>query len=389
MCGICGFNWNDEALVTSMTDVMTHRGPDQHGVYCANEVSLGHRRLSIIDLSEQGRQPMSNEDGSVMLVFNGEIYNFLELRAKLEAAGHTFISNSDSEVIVHGYEEYGVEVLDKLRGMFGLAIWDARKKRIFLARDRIGIKPLYYYFDGKRLVFGSEIKAILECRDVPRELNRQALYDYIGFEFVPAPQTMYQNINKLPAGHYLTLTDGRLDIREYWDLKFNQDQTLLSYDEEVEKQRELLDYAVKSHLVSDVPLGVFLSGGLDSSAIVAMMRRHISGPLKTFTIGYQDKTFSELDYAAQVAEYFDTDHKVLMIDDMKPDYVEKALWHLDEPMTDLSAVPLYLVCKQAKEHVTVCLSGEGGERSQRGLGPIMFRTTWLETSARMNPTPSG
>lgn len=366
MCGICGFNWNDEELVNLMNNRLVHRGPDQAGIYCTTNCSLGHRRLSIIDLSEHGRQPMFNEDKTLCLVFNGEIYNFQELKKALLQKGHLFTSSSDSEVILHAYEEYGLGVLERLRGMFAFAIYDQRADRIFLARDRIGIKPLYYYYKDGRLVFASEIKAILEDRNIRREVNHQALYDYLGFEFVPAPETMFQDIYKLPAGHYLCLEQGKITVREYWDLKMGDDRPGISYEEAVEKQKFLLDEAVRTHLISDVPLGVFLSGGLDSSAIVAMMRRHVSGPLKTFTIGYHDKTFSELDYAAQVAQHCDTEHQVLMLDDIRPEYVEKALYHLDEPMTDLSTVPLYLLCRQVRDHVTVCLSGEGADESYAG-----------------------
>ncbi len=367
MCGICGFTWRDEALVAKMNGVMAHRGPDQDGTYAAEGISLGHRRLSIIDLSDHGRQPMTNEDGAVRLVFNGEIYNYQDLKPELERRGHRFASHTDSEVIVHAYEEYGVDCVDKLRGMFAFAIWDAGRQQLFIARDRIGIKPLYYSLHGGRLIFASEIKAILENPDVPRELNHQALYDYLGFEFVPAPETMFRGILKLPAGHHLIHRRGDTRVTRYWDLSLKPNAEHLHYGEAVERQRELLDHAVKSHLMSDVPLGVFLSGGLDSSALVAMMRRHIPGRLRTFTIGYADKTFSELDYAQQVADVFQTDHQVLMIDsNLKPDYVERALWHLDEPMTDLSSVPLFLVCEQARKHVTVCLSGEGGDESYAG-----------------------
>lgn len=365
MCGICGINWRAPDLVAAMTREMTHRGPDQEGFFSDDQVSLGHRRLSIIDLSEQGRQPLQNEDGSVHLVHKGEIYNFRELRSRLEARGHRFSSQTDSEVILHAYEEYGTGCLEKLRGMFAFAIWDAAKQVLFLARDRIGIKPLYYHYSGNRLTFASEIKSILKNPAVPRELNRQALFDYLGFEFVPAPETMFSGIHKLPAGHFLLFQEGNLTVESYWDLRFTP-QTELSYSAAAERQMELLDDAVRSHLVSDVPLGVFLSGGLDSSALVAMMRRHIPGPLKTFTIGYRDRTFSELEYAKQVADYFGTEHTVLYIDGMKPEYVERALWHLDEPMTDLSAVPLFLVCREARKHVTVCLSGEGGDESFAG-----------------------
>lgn len=384
MCGICGFNWNDEALAEKMAAVMTHRGPDQFGVFSDDSVSLAHRRLSIIDLSEQGRQPMTNEDGTLHLAFNGEIYNFQELRERLEGKGHVFASRSDSEVILHAYEEYGMDVLQHLRGMFAIALWDAPRKRLLLARDRIGIKPLYYYNEGGKLVFGSEIKSLLEYVGIPRELNHQALYDYLGFEFVAAPDTMFRGIHKLPAGHALLMENGATSIVQYWDLSFSAVERPATYEEAVEKEQALLEEAVKSHLVSDVPLGVFLSGGLDSSALVAMMRRHITGPLRTFTIGYEDKSFSELDYAKIVADQFDTEHHVLMIDTLKPDYVEEALWHLDEPMTDLSAVPLFLVCREAKKHITVCLSGEGGDESFAGYD--RFKASRLDRYGRILPS---
>ncbi|MCK9174060.1 MAG: asparagine synthase (glutamine-hydrolyzing) [Desulforhopalus sp.] len=366
MCGICGFNWNDEMLARKMAAQIVHRGPNQEGVYVSDEMSLAFRRLSIIDLSENGNQPMFNDDGSVVLVFNGEIYNFRELRHDLEQDGYVFHSNTDSEVIVHGYEKWGDGVLEKLRGMFALAIWDVPRKRLFLARDRIGIKPLYYSFQKGHFLFGSEIKTLLESSRVERRVNYQALYDYLGFEFVPSPETMFAGINKLPAGCSLVYEKGEIKIQRYWDLQFHPGENTLSFDEAVEEFRFQLDFVVKSHLVSDVPLGVFLSGGLDSSCIVALMRRHISGPLRTFTIGYEDKSYSELDYAKIVAEHCDTEHHVLMLDSLKPEYVEQTLWHLDEPMTDLSTIPLYLLCKQAKEHVTVCLSGEGADESLAG-----------------------
>ena len=375
MCGICGFTWQDEALVKRMAAVMAHRGPDQEGWHTEPGLSLGHRRLSIIDLSENGRQPMFSEDGSVVLVFNGEIYNFQELRPDLEARGHRFASNSDSEVIIHGYEAYGIDVIHRLRGMFAFALWDAKTGELFLVRDRIGIKPLYYHQRDSQLAFASEIKAILEYDRVERALNRQALFDYLGFEFVPAPNTMFEGVYKIPAGHYVRWRGGQADLTPYWDLKFNG-RPAPRYEDAVAQQRILLDEAVKSHLVSDVPLGVFLSGGLDSSTIVAMMRRHISGPLRTFTIGYEDKTFSELDYARIVADHFETEHHVLMLDDIRPQYVERALWHLDEPMTDLSTVPLYLLCQKVKEYVTVCLSGEGADESFAGYDRFKASKLW-------------
>ncbi len=366
MCGICGFTGRDPELIETMTDTLTHRGPDQRGTLSFDQVSLGHRRLSIIDLSENGRQPMSSSDGNIHLVFNGEIYNFQELQTELEEKGHHFRSRSDTEVILHGYEEYGIDIIQKLRGMFAIAVWERSRNRLTLVRDRIGIKPLYYTINKGQLLFGSEIKAILADRNVPRKLNRQALYDYLGCEFIPAPDTMFADIHKLPAGHLAIWEHGELNIKQYWDLSMAPAVEPLSYEASVERERELLDEAVQNHLVSDVPLGVFLSGGLDSSALVAMMRRHVPGQLRTFTIGYKDKSFGELEYAKQVADYFDTDHQVLMIDDLDSDYVEKTLWHLDEPMTDLSTVPLYLLCEQARKHVTVCLSGEGGDESFAG-----------------------
>ncbi|MBI3987792.1 MAG: asparagine synthase (glutamine-hydrolyzing) [Lentisphaerae bacterium] len=385
MCGIAGFNWKDEALIARMTDVMAHRGPDQSGFYCDDAVSLGHRRLSIIDLSDNARQPMRNEDASLQLIFNGEIYNFAELRDSLLKKNHRFLSRSDSEVILHAYEEYGRDCLRHLRGMFAFALWDRRRQALFLARDRIGIKPLYYYFHAGRLIFASEIKAILRHPDVQRELNHQALYDYIGFEFVGAPDTMFRNIFKIPAGHTLWFQNGVPEVRPYWELSFAPHPGDITRQDAEERELELLDHAVKSHLVSDVPLGVFLSGGLDSSALVAMMRRHITGPLRTFTIGYPDKSYSELDYAKIVSDRFGTEHHVLMIESVSQDTIEKALWHLDEPMTDLSTVPLYLICQKAREQVTVCLSGEGGDESFAGYD--RFKASKANRWYRLIPRP--
>lgn len=385
MCGICGFNWNNKELIKSMMDEMFHRGPDQNGIYSTNDISLGHRRLSIIDLSEDGRQPMSNEDGSIQLVYNGEIYNFIGLREELMKRGHRFISQSDSEVIIHAYEEDGIDCVKRFNGMFAFAIWDQKEKSLLLVRDRIGIKPLYYYYKDGRFVFASEIKAILKDREVVRELNPEALYYYLGFEFVPAPGTMFKYIYKLPAGHYLLLKDGRLEVKQYWDLKFSAHNGINISPKDIrDKELEHIEKAVKSHLVSDVPLGVFLSGGLDSSAIVAMMRRHITGPLRTFTIGYPDKSFSELDYAKKVSEYFATEHHVLMIDSVTKEDIEKVLWHLDEPMTDLSTIPLFLICKMAKREVTVCLSGEGGDESFAGYD--RFKASKADKYYRLIPS---
>jgi len=359
MCGICGFTWPDTFLGEKCTREIRHRGPDQSGVFAAEGITLGHRRLSIIDLSEQGRQPMTNEDGSLQLVFNGEIYNFVELRETLIKQGHRFSSQADSEVILHGYEEWGDDCLQHLRGMFALALWDRNQQRLLVARDRLGIKPLYYYHRAGRFAFASEIKGLLAIPEIPREVNRQALYDYLGYEFVPSPATMFAGIYKLPPGHLLEFSQGRLDVRPYWDLTFTSNWT--APDEAVEALRDLLRDTVRLHLISDVPLGVFLSGGLDSSTLVALMRSLGVTPLRTFSIGYPDPSFSELPYAQMVAERFETDHQVLMIPEVTSEDLEAAVWHLDEPMTDLSALPLFLVCREARKHVTVCLSGEGGD----------------------------
>jgi asparagine synthase (glutamine-hydrolysing) len=362
MCGICGFNWKDEPLARRMAETIAHRGPDQEGFFCSDEWTLGHRRLSIIDLTEHGRQPLANETGTVQVVFNGEIFNFAEIREDLIRKGHRFVGHADTEVIVHGYEEYGMDVVQKFRGMFAFALLDRETNTLHLVRDRLGIKPLYYWTDGRQFAFASEIKALLRHPGVPRELNRPALFAYLGFEFVPAPDTMFRGIRKLPAGHRLQWQNGRMEVAPYWDLDFSKTIEPQTTEREViERIRELLEVAVAYRLISDVPLGAFLSGGLDSSAIVAMMRRHINGPLRTYSIGYPDKTFSELDYAQIIADAFGTEHHVLMIEGLTEELIEKSIWHLDEPMTDLSSIPLMLICREARQTVTVCLSGEGGD----------------------------
>lgn len=361
MSGICGFNWRDPELGRRMAGVLAHRGPDQEGVWCDEFVTLAHRRLGVIDLSAAAQQPMGNEDGSVQVVSSGTIFNFAELRVELEGKGHRFRSHSDAEVIVHGYEEWGFEVVHKLIGSFAIGLWDIPRKRLWLVRDRIGIQPLYYYFKDGRLAFGSEIKAILEAPEVERRVNHAALYTYLGFEFIPAPETAFVNVYKVPAGHWAALEGGQLRVESYWDLDMSVQHPERPVGAVVERIRALIDDAVRMQMVADVPLGAFLSGGLDSSTLVAMMHKHGNGRVKTFTIGFPDKTFSELDYAKTVADHFDTDHQVLIIDEMDEASIEKSIWHLDEPMTDLSAIPLMMLCQQAKSYVSVCLSGEGGD----------------------------
>jgi asparagine synthase (glutamine-hydrolysing) len=346
---------------------------------------LGHRRLSIIDLSEQGRQPLSNEDGRIQVVFNGEIYNFAGIRADLEKKGHTFKSHTDTETIVHAYEEYGAECVHQFQGMFAFAIWDSRSGTLFLARDRVGIKPLYYARVDGRLIFASEIKSLLEWSGLERKLNRQALYHYLGHEFVPAPMTMFAGIQKLPAGHRLTWRQQELQVEKWWDLEFSDPPDLTDPREAVEQVRAHLEAAVKDRLVSDVPRGAFLSGGLDSSAIVAMMRKHITGHLPTFTIGYEDKSFSELDYAERVSKQFGTDSHVVMVNEMTPELIETSIHHLDEPMTDLSSIPLMLLCRKAKQDVSVVLSGEGGDEVFAGYD--RFNASKLNRAYTTLPRP--
>ncbi|HEY4662786.1 MAG TPA: asparagine synthase (glutamine-hydrolyzing) [Candidatus Humimicrobiaceae bacterium] len=374
MCGICGFNWNDEKLIERMVHKIHHRGPDANGVKTFPTFSLGNARLSIIDLSARGNQPMSGSDGKKWIVYNGEVYSFPQIKQELQAKGYQFNSNTDTEVVLKSYEEYGPKCLEKFNGMFAFAIWDEEKKELFLARDRIGIKPLYYYFKDGKLIFGSEIKSILEADCVRKEVNLQSMYYYLGYEFVPAPDTMFKNIYKLRQGHYAIFKNGNLEITKYWDLKFKPEIT--DEDEATDRIFKALETSVKRRLISDVPLGVFLSGGLDSSTVVGFVSRLYPGKVRTFSIGYKDKTFSELPYAKIVSDFFGTEHNVLMIDPVSPEDIEKSLYHLDEPMTDLSTIPFYLICRKAREKVTVCLSGEGGDEMFLGYDRLK--------AARMN-----
>jgi asparagine synthase (glutamine-hydrolysing) len=375
MCGICGFNWNDERLIERMKSRLVHRGPDDHGSYVAEGVSLGHRRLSIVDLSEAGRQPLSNEDGTVWITFNGEIYNHLELRARLRSKGHVFRSRSDTEAIVHAYEEYGLDFARHLTGMFALAIWDAPRRRLVLARDRLGLKPLYYTFKDGRLRFASEIKALLADPTLPRELHRQGLLDLLGYEFVPAPATLFEGIHKLLPGCLLTLeADGRARLTRYWSLEPKE------IEPAEDALTELLEGACAEHTMSDVPLGAFLSGGIDSSTVVSFLSRSLPAGLQTFALGYREASFSELDYARSVAEHFHTRHTELLVRPVDAQAIERSVWHLDEPTTDPSNLPFMLICAEARRYVKVCLSGDGGDELLMGYD--RFRASkansWLE-----------
>lgn len=370
MCGIAGIispendHWL-KAQTQAMIRVMDHRGPDGQGIYCDGPACIGHRRLSIIDL-EGGKQPMSNEDNTVWITFNGEIYNFIDLKKDLENKGHVFRNKSDTEAIVHAYEEYGEECVKKLRGMFAFGLWDSNKRQFFLARDRLGKKPLYYFYDGRRLIFASEIKSILQVDGVDKTLDISALTDYFTYMYIPFPKTIFKNIYKLPPAHTLRTKqigpNGKLElsIKEYWDLNYLPDYSR-SEESWLEALEEKILEAVKIRLISDVPLGAFLSGGIDSSAVVAMMSQVDNQPVKTFSIGFEDIQFSELEYARQVAQKYNTDHHEMIV---KPDAIEilpKLAWQFDEPFADSSALPTYYVSKMTRQNVTVALSGDGGD----------------------------
>jgi asparagine synthase (glutamine-hydrolysing) len=368
MCGICGkvnlvpSRPVGRAEIEAMRDTMVTRGPDAGGVRVDRHAGLGHRRLSVIDL-EASAQPMSNEDGSVWIVFNGEIYNFKELRKELVARGHRFRTSGDTEVIVHLYEEFGEECVTRLRGMFAFAIWDARSDTLLLARDRIGIKPLYYSLDQHAFLFGSELKALLadEHFRQSRQINLDAVHSYLSFLCVPDPVCIYEGVRKLPAGHTLTLRGGQMTLRRYWDVTF-EDQDDLSEDEWGERLLELMREAVRIRLVADVPLGAFLSGGIDSSTIVALMTSLMDRPVKTFSIGFSDGAHNEASDARRVADHLGTDHTELILSPTEAQSVIPALLtHFDEPFADSSAIPTYFVSKLAREQVTVVLSGDGGD----------------------------
>lgn len=371
MCGITGILFFDNRpdsrrLVSEMVRVMHHRGPDDQGYYNDGSLSLGFCRLSIIDVAG-GHQPMSNEDGSVWLVFNGEIYNHADLRSDLVSRGHVFQSRSDSEVIVHAYEEYGADCVHKFHGMFAFAVWDCKKQELFVARDRLGIKPLYYaYVPGVAFLFASEAKALLQSGLIAPDANLQALNYYMTFLWVPDPHTMFKGIQKLSPGHYLKCSDGRVDVRQYWDLAFNSEGPCSEKDWEI-RIRESLQSAVKSHLQSEVPLGALLSGGLDSSSVVALMSEMVENPVTTYTIGFReedirgDVLMNELPYAREVGRIFDTEYNEIIL---KPDTIHllpKLVWHMDEPIADPAAIATFLICQAAKAKLTVMLTGVGGD----------------------------
>jgi len=357
MCGICGFNWKDKELLDGMMKVLHYRGPDGSGIYEDNHISLGHLRLSIIDLSELGKQPMCNEDGTIWVIFNGEIYNFKELRGILENK-HKFVSNSDTETIIHAYEEYGNAFVKKLRGMFALAIWDTKRKKLILARDRLGKKPLYYHYANNRFIFASEIKAILQDESIERKVSPSALYSYLTYRFSPGNFTMFEGIMKLQPGHLLIFEKSEITVEPYWDIEYSQKND--SVENYCKNIMSLLEESVRLRMISDVPLGAYLSGGLDSSAIVALMSQ--SGErVRTFSVGFGNSNLSELKYANIVAKKFGTEHHELDVDMNSLDVLPRIVWHLDEPLADASCIPLFLMSELTNKYVKVILSGEGSD----------------------------
>jgi asparagine synthase (glutamine-hydrolysing) len=369
MCGIAGVyetthrGSDGAAGVRRMTGALAHRGPDAEGFLIDGPLALGVRRLSIIDL-KTGHQPLANEDKSIWVVFNGEIYNYRELTEVLLARGHRFATASDTEVLVHLYEEYGEHCVRWLRGMFAFAIWDQRERSLFLARDRLGIKPLYYADTPWGLAFASELKAIALCPWVSRAVSPDALFAYLQYGYVPDPLTICEGVRKLPPGHTLTVAEGRAGApRRYWDpARFFRNGSAPAREEEAaEALWARLESAVRSHLVSDVPVGAFLSGGIDSSTVVAIMAQEASGPIQTFSVGFREAGYNELPYARRVAEFFGTEHHELVVEADDLAVLEDVLSALDEPFADPSAIPTYLVSQLARQHVTVVLSGDGGD----------------------------
>ncbi len=369
MCGITGFVRNDgkpvdEALLARMNEAIRHRGPDEDGFYVNGSVGLAMRRLAIIDL-KGGQQPIHNRDRTAWIIFNGEIYNYLELREKLEKLGHTFYTNSDTEAIVHAYDQYGSDCPKHLRGMFAFAIWNERDQELFLARDRVGKKPLLYALVNGQLIFASEFSALLLHPDVSRDVEPEALDYYLSYMCIPAPLTAYRAIRKLEPGHWLRWRKGEIQIERYWQPDFTKK---LAIDEEEAGERtvEILRDAVRVRLMSEVPLGAFLSGGIDSSAVVALMSQESSERVKTFSIGFDEQDFSELHHARRIAEHVGADHHEFIV---RPDAVEvlpTLVEHYGEPYADSSAVPTYYVAKETRKHVTVALNGDGGDESFAG-----------------------
>lgn len=370
MCGIAGatrklLGNSPEATLSRMNEVMRHRGPDMGDMFFDESMGLCHRRLSIIDLSEEGRQPMHSEDGRYHIVFNGEIYNFIELRQELIKKGYHFHSGTDTEVLLKHYMEFGPESLKSVRGMFAYAIWDQLEKELFIARDRIGKKPLYYYMKGGEFAFASELKSILELPGIEKKIDLTAFVDYLKYLFIPHPKTIYENMFKLEPGHYLLLKNGELSIHSYWDVQFCPDDSRKENDL-ADELLAVIDDAVKCRLISDVPLGAFLSGGVDSSGVVSLMAKALNEPVTTCTIGFDSKKHNEADDARWFAERLHSRHHEHYIKNEPSKIINKLVWHFDEPFADSSMVPTYYVSNLARKNVTVAVSGDGGDESFAG-----------------------
>src|SRR5664280_780935 len=373
MCGICGKLFYDEqervnpGLIDRMMGTLQHRGPDGQGKYLSGSVGLGHTRLSIIDLTG-GAQPFSNEDNTVWIVFNGEIYNFQELQQDLKARGHVFRSSSDTEVIIHLYEEYGTDCLSRLQGMFAFAIWDDRRKALFCARDRVGIKPFYYADTGKAFIFGSELKSMLVDDDIPRDIDLQAIDNFLAYSYIPGEGTLFRSIRKLSPGHYIWIKDGKTVIKQYWDLQFPPAANWKNIDEACEALRSLLRTTVKQHMISDVPVGILLSGGVDSTVVLCCAVEETQKRIQTFTVGFDGADFAdERPFAKLAADRFGAEHHAITISPREfSSFLGDYVYHMEEPVYEAPAVALHYVSKLARQHVKVVLSGEGGDEAFGG-----------------------
>ena len=375
MCGICGiYNFGnnqpvEETILKKMCNTMKHRGPDDEGIYIGardkgrgTSIGLGIRRLAIIDL-ETGHQPIHNEDKVIWIVLNGEIYNYKELRAKSEELGHRFYTKTDTETIIHLYEEYGTECLKYLRGMFAFALWDSRLKKLFLARDRLGKKPLYYFEKNGSFYFASEIKALREVADSAEEINLEAIDLFLTYQYIPSPLTIYKNIKRLPPASYLFCGENGIEgISRYWDLDFLE-KRIITFPEASQKIRNILTEATKLRMISDVPLGAFLSGGHDSSIIVGLMAENSTKPVKTFSVGFKEEHLSELKYARIIAKHFSTEHTELIVEAKMVEILPKLIWYYDQPFADTSMIPSYYVAQATRKYVTVALNGDGGDEN--------------------------
>jgi asparagine synthase (glutamine-hydrolysing) len=384
MCGICGFNFEDKLLLKKMCNSIIHRGPDEDGLYLDKNISLGMRRLSIIDI-EKGSQPQHNEDEDIWIVFNGEIYNYLDLKSNLENKNHIFYTNSDTEVIIHSYEEYGYECLNKLRGQFAFCIYDDKEKKFFIARDHLGLKPLYYFYNGTNFIFGSEIKSIL-CHNIERKVNKDGLNSYLSLRYTPAPLTLFQGIFKLPPACFLefNLTNNQIKIQKYWDLKFEEcfDKPTHVLGNEL---KNLLRESVKMRMMSDVPIGAFLSGGIDSSSIVAIMSNLSKEPITTYSIGFNNnKDSDETEFSRYIANHFKTNHNEIIVNSDYYKLFPRLVYYFDDLIADPATLPVYTMSRLAKNKITVALTGDGADEVFGGYS-IYYRINELTFKERIIP----